>query len=265
MSSASLASADSRLIDPIDTTATVETPEHVQFSYRLAGPTRRAVAFLLDLIIRGLLLLVAGFIAVIAGITSDSFTEVSSGVMLVVLFCVEWGYYTVFETLWSGRTPGKRAMNIRVVREGGHPLSFFDSVLRNLLRAADFLPFGYAVGTLVLARDEKFRRLGDMVAGTMVVCEERKHVSVGLNINPPPTPQELNALPQRPDLSRDDLEAIELFVRRLGSLAPAREFELAQMVAPIYASKMGLRYQDPARFLALLYLRFHQRSERQWR
>jgi uncharacterized RDD family membrane protein YckC len=246
---------------PLDTTADVETPEHVRFSYQLAGPSRRALAYLIDGVVR---LAIALFVAIVGSLAgafdAEGIGGMSTGLMLVMLFFLEWGYFTVFETLWNGRSPGKKAVHIRVVREGGHPLSFVDSVLRNLLRAADFLPVGYAIGLLVMGRDGRFRRLGDLVAGTMVVTEQRHGYAAPFNIHPPPTPQELAALPARLPLSRDDLDAIELFLRRLGTLAPLREVELADMVAPIYAQRLGVRYQDPTRFLAILHHRAHQKG-----
>ena len=246
---------------PIDTTADVETPEHVRFSYQLAGPAKRSVAYLIDLIIRGVIFFGVAVVGSIAGaVDGEGIGGMSTGLMLVVLFLLEWGYFTLFEIVWSGRSPGKKAMRLRVVREGGHPLSFVDSILRNLLRAADFLPIGYAIGLLVMGRDARFRRLGDLVAGTMVVVEDRQRYAAPLNIHPPPTAQELASLPTRLPLSREDLDAIELFLRRLGTLAPMRELELAELVAPVYAQRLGIRYQDPTRFLALLHHRAHQKG-----
>ncbi len=86
--------------------------------------------------------------------------------LAIVRFILEWGYYVFFETTASGRSPGKRALSLRVVKEGGYPIGFIDSVLRNLLRGADFLPVGYVVGLFAMAGDARFRRLGDRVAGT---------------------------------------------------------------------------------------------------
>jgi hypothetical protein len=81
-----------------------------------------------------------------------------------------------------------------------------------------------------------------------------------VQIHPPPLASELAQLPGHPPLRREDLDVIELFLRRLGTLAPLREVELAEMIAPVYARRMGVRYEDPTRFLALLYHRFHERS-----
>ena len=147
-----------------------------------------------------------------------------------------------------------------MVTEGGHPLRFVDSLLRNLLRAADFLPFGYALGVVVMGRDSRFRRLGDLVAGTMVIVEERLAVATAIRVQPPPALTELESIPQGLVLGREDLEAIELFLRRAPVLSPARVDELAEMVCPIYARRFALRVREPARFLALLYVRARDRN-----
>jgi hypothetical protein len=131
-------------------------------------------------------------------------------------------------------------------------------LLRNLLRAADFLPSAYALGLFVMASDAKFRRLGDAVAGTLVVFERRERIESELFIQPPPTNAELALLPQRPDLSGEDLEALELFLRRMNQYPEARLHELAELIAPTYSHRVGVRYRSPVRFLAVLYHRAAQ-------
>lgn len=250
--------------EPIDTTAEVETPEHVRFQYFTAGPSRRALAYLIDSMVRVTIVAILAGLAIAAGVaTSEDLAHASFGFTLLVTFLVEWGYYVFFEAIWSGRTPGKRALSLRVVTEGGHPLSFAKSLLRNLLRGADFLPAvvmgvgSYALGLAVMACDRRFRRLGDMVAGTIVVVEERHTVAGPLRLDPVPTTAELRAIPTRLPLNGDDLDAIELFLRRSGKLSSAREAELAELVAPLFAQRMGVRYRDPVRFLGLLHHRAH--------
>jgi uncharacterized RDD family membrane protein YckC len=239
----------------LDNTTEVETPERIRFRYHAAGPARRAFAYLLDLVIRFGILIVVGFIiSLTTAFKFDDLAQASMGVLMVIAFAIEWCYPVLFETLWNGASPGKRAFGLRVVKEGGFPVGFLDSVLRNLLRAADFLPAGYVVGLTVMAGDTRFRRLGDRVAGTMVVVEDRVRVGESLKLTPPPAPGELEALPARPPLSADELEALELFLRR-GDLSPPRRLELAEMVAPLLARRMGVLTGDPVRFLALLYER----------
>lgn len=244
---------------PLDTVAEIETPEHIRFRYQLAGPGRRIGAYLVDLLVRGVTVAVVAFILQLSSLfVFDGF---STGAILLLVFAVEWGYYVLLESLWSGRTFGKKAFGLRVVKEGGYPTGFLDIALRNLLRAADFLPAFYAAGLAVMGLDPRFRRLGDMVAGTLVIVEDRARLGHALVVDPPPTPAELAAVPARPDLDADDLEALDLFLRRVGTLNPAREQELAEILAPVYARRLGgLRYDHPARFLAILYLRATRRG-----
>jgi uncharacterized RDD family membrane protein YckC len=256
------------LREPLDTTVEIETPEHVRFRYHVAGPAKRALAYLLDLVIRAAIVLVVALVATMAGLgTSESVGQASMGVVLLVAFVVEWAYYVFFETVWSGRTPGKRALSLRVVTERGHPLAFADSLLRNLLRAADFLPGAYALGLVVMGRDPRFRRLGDLAAGTLVITEERFAVAGPIVLDPPASPAEIRALPQRLPLSGEELDAVELFLRRSaqgggnphspGKLSRGRELELAEMVAPVFARRIGIRYRDAPRFLAVVHHRAH--------
>jgi uncharacterized RDD family membrane protein YckC len=246
--------------EALDTTTDFESPEHMRFQHHVAGPAKRALAYLIDLILRAIIVFGISILAAMAGLLGglsggDFFSGASTGLILLVMFAVEWGYYVLCESLMSGRTPGKAALRLRVVTDSGHPLQIVDSLLRNLLRAADFLPAAYALGALVMGRDPRFRRLGDLVAGTMVVVEQRHTVSGPLHIHPPPTAQELARIPQRLPLSGDDLDAIELYLRRTGTLSPMRELELAEMVAPIFARRIGVNVHNPQRLLQLLYHR----------
>lgn len=246
---------------PLDTAAEIETPEHVRFSYRIAGPARRGLAYLVDLLIRliiGLLAFLVGLIG--AGSMGDTLSQASTGILLVLFFVMEWGYFIFWDVIWNGQSPGKRAVGIRVVTLTGQPLRFIDSVLRNLLRAADILPGAYALGALVMGLDGRFRRLGDLIAGTMVIAEARHRVAEPLRVSQPPSPKELSRLPQRLPLSGDELDALELFLRRAPQLSEARAAELAEMVAPLYARRMGVSYNDPQRFLELLYCRAHEKK-----
>jgi uncharacterized RDD family membrane protein YckC len=240
----------------LDTSIDVETPERVRFSFRLAGPAQRAIAYLIDVLVRGAALLALWFIAGALGLFGrDGMGGAGMGLIMLALFVVEWGYYVVCERFMNGQSVGKRALDLRVVRSDGLPMGFAESVLRNLLRGADFLPFGYAVGVLVAAVDPRFRRLGDLAAGTMVVVERRQPVFPAVVIKPPVEPRELEAIPHRPILSQEELEAIELFLRRSSNLNPSREQELAELVAPVFARRMQLGHKNAVRLLALLYQR----------
>jgi hypothetical protein len=90
--------------------------------------------------------------------------------VILLMFCLYWGYFAIFEVFWNGQTPGKRQAHIRVITASGRPITVFEAIARNLLRAVDS-QLGYVVGAIAIAVDRKNRRLGDMVAGTVVVHE----------------------------------------------------------------------------------------------
>lgn len=239
----------------LDTTVEIETPEHVLFSCSVAGPARRALAYLIDLLVRIAIVVVIGGALALASLGSAEISGWKLGALLLLMFALEWGYFVACEALMNGRSVGKRALGLRVVTRDGLPVSFGSSVLRNLLRAADFLPTGYAIGLLTMTLDPRFRRLGDWAADTMVIIEERPRLRDPIRLNPPPLPAELDTLPTRLDLPGPVIEALELFLRRSPELQTLREDELASMLAPIYAQRLNVRYKNATRFLGLLYVR----------
>lgn len=254
---------------PLDTTVEVETPEHVRFRYQVAGPGRRAAAYGIDLMVRGVVVMALVFalglvLALGSGLSRLAGFEV--GALLVVYFAVEWGYYVVSELLMNGASLGKRALRLRVVQSDGLPITFTDSFLRNLVRAADLLPSFYALGLLSMILDSKFRRLGDLVAGTIVIHEPpttlrspqlagRASLRGGRPAEQAVAHEAAN-LPERPALTREELHALALFSRRSAQLSPERAEELADLVAPRLAKRWGVRYRSSAAFLEAL----HQRS-----
>lgn len=244
----------------LDTIATVDSPEQVRFEYRVAGPARRALAYAIDLLVKGAVLIGLGILLILGGFEYDQLTGWTTGVYAMVAFAMEWGYGVLFESLQSGQTPGKKVLRLRVVKEGGYPIGFLDALLRNLLRAADFLPSGYALGVVTMGLDPRFRRLGDLVAGTMVVVEERSHLAAPVRLEPAPTPQEWSMMPGSARLDAPEREALDLFVRRLPRLGSARADELASMLLPRFADRLpSAASESPARWLALLYLRATER------
>jgi uncharacterized RDD family membrane protein YckC len=252
-------------VAPLDTDVAIETPEHIVFHHRVAGPARRFLAYLLDLILcyLGLTVIAVVVLVVAVGVggvvrAPEELAMAGVGFLLVVMFAIQWVYFAVLEA-WSGRTPGKRAMGLRVVTTTGRPIGFRASALRNVLRAADALPLTYFAGLLSIAGlasmtvTRRFQRLGDLVAGTIVVVPERARAATPLLLFPPAQPHELAQLPDDVRLDADERQAIEMFLRRGPRLGRARQFELAAMIAPRLAARFGFRSEDPVRTLALLY------------
>ena len=250
----------------IDTTAAIETPERIRFRFRVAGPGRRAAAWGIDLVGRVMLfaVLLLPFVLLSTATASELLSGAATGFFLFGLFVLDWAYGIVFETLMGGRTPGKLAMGIRVVRLDGSPGRLQDYVLRNLLRGVDSLPVlplglfslpTFVIGLTVMGCTPGLRRLGDLVAGTIVVIERRSTLLGRVRIEPPVSELERQALPARVELSSDELRVIEAFLRRRPFLSDERAEELAEMYAPDLSERTGVRADRAERVLALAYAR----------
>jgi uncharacterized RDD family membrane protein YckC len=247
-------------MSPLDTDVAIETPEHIVFHVRIAGPARRAVGHLLDLLlcyfVVALLALVVLLASMGGAITSGDITTAAKagvGLVLLALFAAQWVYFVVWEGIW-GRSPGKMAMGLRVVTTSGRPIGWRAAALRNLLRAADLLPIGYIVGLASMALSSRFQRLGDIVAGTMVIApEQTRRGAFALELVPPAEPSELATLPDHVTLDTDERVAIELFLRRHHTLGIARAEELAAIIAGKIGERIGYTHPSPARLLALAY------------
>lgn len=239
----------------IDTATDIDTPERTRFSCRLAGPAQRSLAYVIDGLVRGALLVGLYAVATAAGLMGRTASGVGQGIALLALFVVDWCYYVACELFMSGQSFGKRALGLRVVCNNGLPMGLRESVLRNLLRAVDFLPFGNVIGGLTMCLDGQFRRLGDLVAGTFVVVEGSEAILPPIALSPAPTQEELRALPARVAFSAEELDAIDHLMRRNQALSRPRQQELALLLAPRLAERLNLTYTDPMRFLALLHHR----------
>jgi uncharacterized RDD family membrane protein YckC len=250
---------------PLDTDVAIETPEHIVFRHRVAGPSRRLLAYLIDLTLCYTVFSLVAMLVIIAAAGTGALSDAAEGAvgtgigfLLVVLFAIQWLYFAVLEA-WHGRTPGKRVLGLRVVTATGRPIGFRAAALRNVMRAADALPLTYSAGLLSIAglvsmsTTRRFQRLGDLVAGTLVIMPERARAATPLLLFPPAQPYELAQLPDDVRLDADERQAIEMFLRRGARLGRARQIELASMIAPALAARFGLRNEDPARTLALLY------------
>jgi uncharacterized RDD family membrane protein YckC len=149
----------------------VITTEKVPLSYRVASVGSRFLAWLID---GGLIVLMFIVGSLFAGILDARRAGLGSAVMALAALALLWGYFLLFEWLWNGQTPGKRLLGIRVIDGQGGAVSFFQSAVRNVLRAVDSLPFFYGLGSLVAICNPAHRRLGDLAAGTLVIHVERR-------------------------------------------------------------------------------------------
>jgi uncharacterized membrane protein SpoIIM required for sporulation/uncharacterized RDD family membrane protein YckC len=160
----------------LDATVDVETPEQVVVSYTLAGIGTRGAAALIDSLVLAILI---GTLFYVGASVPRWFSRGAEpknmswvyATMILGQFLLLWGYYVAFEAAWDGQTPGKRLLGLRVVRNGGGGIDIGSSAARNLIRFVDFLPFGYFVGMVTVVANQRNQRLGDLVAGTIVVRE----------------------------------------------------------------------------------------------
>lgn len=204
------------LYPPLDTRHQVETPEGIDLPLRPAGLMVRALAFTIDLGLRGLVLgLLFMFLAF--------FGKLGAGLGALLWFAVNWWYMVLFEVLNQGRSPGKQWMGLRVVQDDGTPIGWSASLLRNLLRFVDLLPFGYFLGAISCLQHPGFKRLGDLAAGTLVIYRE----------HPVTRPQVPDVEPRRAPfaLTLAEQRAILGLAERQGELSQARATELASILA----------------------------------
>lgn len=177
---------------------TVLTPERVGLEYGIAGIGSRGAAAIVDTLIETIALTVfllggsAALVAFRAAVPDAGAVFSGPGVVILlalvglVSFVITAGYFMFFEIIWSGQTPGKRLVGLRVIRENGYPIRPVDAVIRNLVRYVDWLPVGYGVGLLVMLMNARSRRLGDFASGTLVVREGSRRALPRFE-PPPPT------------------------------------------------------------------------------
>ena len=201
-----------------DTIHTVETPEGVDLFADLAGPIPRAMAYATDLAIRLAILACSGIVALLVG-------QTGAGFWLILSFILEWWYPVIFEMLRQGQTPGKKIFQLTVVNEDLTALTWSSSIIRNLLRAVDFLPFMYVFGLLSLTITSRFQRLGDLAAGTIVI-QKNPLSETGVLPNTP-------TQPPAGSFAEGEQDAIIEFTARHQSLSVSRQQELADILTPI--------------------------------
>ncbi|MFO2462580.1 RDD family protein [Pseudomonas sp. 15FMM2] len=201
---------------PLDTRYQIETPEGIDLPLRPAGLAPRALAFGFDLGLRGLVLGILYIALAFLG-------NLGVGLGAILLFLVSWWYMVLFEVLNQGCSPGKQIMGLQVVQDDGTPIGWSASLIRNLLRFVDMLPFGYFLGAISCLQHPHFKRLGDIAGGTLVIYRQRPLMR-------PQLPQAAAlSLPFALDLNEQ--RAILGFAERQGELSAERVHELAAILA----------------------------------
>lgn len=206
---------ESKLLDSLNT---VQTPEGVDIHLRLAGVWPRSVAWIVDALIR------AG-IYIILGIVLSFLGDFGTGLMLIGFFLIEWFYPVVFEVLNKGMTPGKKSLGIQVLNSDGTPIGWSSSMLRNILRTVDFLPFLYGLGFISMLLNDRFQRIGDLAADTVVVYHSNTAALAEI-------PQ-LAAAKCSYDLNLKEQQAVIRYAERTKQLSDERLEELADILNPM--------------------------------
>lgn len=215
----------------LDTARQLETPEGIELDLRVAGPVPRALAWFMDTLIR-----FAGYI--VLWTVLGAMGKFGVGLALICMFLLEWFYPVIGEVYMDGATPGKRMLGIRVLHDNGTPVKWTASIVRNLIRFVDFLPFLYAFGLITMLLHRDFKRLGDLAAGTLVVYREEQEDAATER------PQARAVAPAY-RLWPGEQQAILDFAERRAQLTPERVDELARAAGPLTRGTA-----DPAEQLA---------------
>jgi len=229
----------------------IETPEQTSIEFPLAGIGSRFLAILIDSLIQGAIALVLSliFVGISFSLGVAGFGRLAIGavwivaILIVGYFVLMYGYFILFETIWNGQTPGKRLTHIRVIKDSGQPITAIDAVGRNLLRIIDQLPFAYGIGVLSAWISLQSKRLGDFVAGTVVVHEK------ALEGAPPQWDTAVRSAGHNYGairLTPEEFALIETFLSRRSALDPIIRYKMADGIMRRIAPKLSLPPERPS-------------------
>jgi uncharacterized RDD family membrane protein YckC len=233
-----------------DDKLTIETPEQTSLELSLAGVGSRCMALVLDTLIQIAVLLV---LLILLLILSPQFSSGATGLgakglwaqalIFFAMFVIYYGYFAFFETIWNGQTPGKRVAHLRVIQESGRPLQVWQAIARNLLRIVDQIPGFYAVGITSALLSRQNRRLGDFVAGTVVV-HERPLIGIAIGWADPPAGAGTAAPLGVARLGPEEVRLIEAFLERRNFLDRDVRLRMARQISRRVSEKLGLDPQQ---------------------
>jgi uncharacterized RDD family membrane protein YckC len=248
----------------------IDTPEQVSIRFPVAGIGSRFLAIFIDTLIQiaTYTILVLIFALIASAAPKNSSGELSHGGekwliagIILLNFVMYWGYFTLFEAFWNGQTPGKKLFKIRVIQESGRQITFFESMIRNLIRIIDLLPSFYLVGVITMACNRRHKRLGDLAAGTLIVHERPTEEPIWGGTGPrtitaaafQPAEHEPDFLSQHSlpvdlpadavaRLSAEDLNVIDRFFARALDMDLNTRAQLAARLAAQMAAKMNAEF-----------------------
>ena len=237
-----------------DTTARVVTPEKIALDYQLSGPFRRLPAYLIDLIVRGVLLVLAFLLMLLVGASTSIFSGGTYAVAAFTIgnFLLSFFYGAFCESTFNGRTAGKAICGLRVIGIDGRPISGSSAMIRNLLRPADMMPMApililsdemwvptYLIPTgvvalVVMTMTSRMQRLGDLAAGTMVVVDERTSRLPLVTLGEPRAVALAEQIPGNYRVSISMAKMLAVYIERRRYLSPPRRREIAaQLTEPL--------------------------------
>jgi uncharacterized RDD family membrane protein YckC len=232
----------------------IATPEHVELYFVLASIGSRFLAAFIDHIIQIIAIAAVSLSVYVLDYKFPdwAFNKWLAAASILLTFGIYVGYFAMFETFWSGQTPGKRWMKLRVIRDDGRPIGFFEALVRNLIRILDMIPPSpvpsYAVGVMTIILSPESKRVGDYVAGTVVVKErstEAPPLKEIIELSDAEA-RYLRKIPQQTFrsnlriLSKEEVTAIEMFMRRRYDLTAEARSRLATRLAMSLYQKLGI-------------------------
>jgi uncharacterized RDD family membrane protein YckC len=224
------------------TELTITTPEHVPIRLEPAGAGSRFLAILIDAMI------IVGIATAINTILVTFLpTGVAVAIFITINFFLTWAWHLWFETRKQGRTPGKRALKIRVIDARGLPVSLHQSLVRNITRVLDFVPLFYGVGAIAIMASPSRRRLGDILADTLVVRDAqplayRGQLSAERRHNSLRTPRVLRLARHR--ISLEEREFLLTLCLRADRMSAEARYDLMEEVAKVYRQKLGIEEEQ---------------------
>jgi uncharacterized RDD family membrane protein YckC len=215
---------------------TIETPEQTALELPLAGIGSRFLALAVDYLIQFVALMALVIFFTNVTIPWPWLSQWMEVIFIFALFFLSQAYFAFFEALWNGQSPGKRYTRLRVIKEDGRPIGVADAVARNLLRIVDWLPGIYVVGIVTMMLNRQNKRLGDYVAGTVVVHEKPfEEMQMGWDLAERPGAPLFHAS----RLSPEEFSLVETFLQRRSHLSDAVRRDMARQISDRIAETLG--------------------------
>ena len=242
----------------------IDTPELVSIEMPLAGIGSRFIALLIDYIIWSVAFFLLAMVGLLLSPALKAFNKLSAqwaeAIFIFVIFLFNWGYFTLFEAFWNGRTPGKKMARIRVIQRSGRSIGLVESMARNLVRYVDQIPFFYAVGVITMFITRQHQRLGDLAAGTLVVRDREPETPLWGESSSRTFTAQIFATAAIPEphhavtlpalgvgkLAASDLEVLESFFSRRLDMSLETRALLAGRIAAAIQAKSGLGIPEGA-------------------